>query len=331
MIDDDKEPEVLLPAEGDVYALIPLAPATPSELTPARAYMARLAAGSQRKQWRTLRQVVSLFTQGRGNDPDQFPWHQLTYAHSQVLRQALAAKYAAATTNTMLCAYRGVVEETWRLGRIDEETKARICDVKAVRGSTLSPGRVVEREEIDALYASCTLDPEPMRGARDAAILAVLDGGGLRRSELETALVERWDGKNRALPVVGKGNKERIAYLPTNSALLLERWLELRGLEPGPVFVWVRHNALVRNPDGQLKPLTDSTVYAMLGERIGQAGKSFTPHDLRRTFISRLLGKGVDLATVQKMAGHSDPKTTARYDRRGSDVMRDAVEVLDED
>ncbi len=67
----------------------------------------------------------------------------------------------------------------------------------------------------------------------------------------------------------------------------------------------------------------------MLAKRANQARvKKFSPHDLRRSFVSDLLDPGADIAVVAKMAGHASVTTKARYDRRGEQAKVKASTLL---
>jgi integrase len=70
-------------------------------------------------------------------------------------------------------------------------------------------------------------------------------------------------------------------------------------------------------------------IYNLLQKRGTEAKiKNFTPHDVRRSFVTHLLDASADVITVSKMAGHSDPKTTAKYDRRPEEAKRKAASLL---
>jgi len=103
-------------------------------------------------------------------------------------------------------------------------------------------------------------------------------------------------------------------------------WLQVRGDQPGPLFCAI-------NKGGRLnigEPITPQAIYNLVDKRGKEAGlASFSPHDLRRTNLTDLLYVGLDLATVQKLAGHASPITTTRYDRRGEEVKQKAVMALE--
>jgi integrase len=102
-------------------------------------------------------------------------------------------------------------------------------------------------------------------------------------------------------------------------------WLGVRGDEGGALFVAVNKSGRITN----YKNMTPKTIYKMLAKRATEAGvKSFSPHDLRRSFISDLLDAGADITNVSKLAGHASVTTTSRYDRRPEEAQRKAASLL---
>ena len=224
----------------------------------------------------------------------------------------------------MLSALRGVLREAWRLGLVSAEDFHRASDLEAVRSETLPRGRALGAGELAALMGACSKDPGPS-GARDAALLALLYGGGLRRSEAVALDRDDYEADSGELTVrAGKGHKARTAWVTNGSSLALADWLAVRGDEPGPLFTAIGKGGRI----GQGR-LSGQAVHVMLRKRARQAGVAqLSPHDLRRSFVSHLLDAGADITTVAKMAGHASVTTTARYDRRGEAAKRKAAELL---
>ncbi len=300
-----------------------LAPtATSLDRNPAAVYLARLAPGSRRTLGQALDVIAKLLAPG--TTAAAFPWHELRYQHTAAVRAELADRYAAATANKMLSALRGVLQEAWRLGLMDAETYHRAVDLTPVRGTAAPAGRALDRAELGRLFVALAADPTPA-GTRDAAVRAVLAGGGLRRAEVVALDRADYDRATGALVIRdGKGGKARTSYATNGAATALAAWLDVRGDAPGAMFVPI-------NKAGRFTPrrMTDQAIYTMLARRAEAAGLAeFSPHDLRRTWIGDLLTAGVDLATVQHLAGHARPDTTARYDRRGEDTRRAAATLL---
>lgn len=294
----------------------------PSDRNPAAVYVARLAPGSRRAMTQSLEVVAELLTGGRVRAVD-LDWSQVRYQHAAAVRAALAESCAPATANRHLSALRGVLREAWRLGHMTAEAFTRAADVANVKATRLPSGRALTAGETRALFADCAADPTPA-GVRDAAILAVTFGGGLRRGEVAALDVGDYTPADRSLRVrSGKGRKERMTYLPTGAADALAAWVEVRGDDPGALFVPI-------DKAGRLtvRPMTPAAVYGVLRKRGARAGVQFTPHDLRRSFTSGMLDGGADIATVSRLLGHASITTTARYDQRGERAKRQAVDVL---
>lgn len=296
--------------------LVTLAP----DRNPAVVYLASLAPGSRRTMKAALKTVASLVTGVA--DEIAMPWQNLDYAHMEAVRSKLASTFAPATANRILAAVRGTLKTAFRLGMMSAEQLGRATSIEPVRGARVTKGRSLSPGEVRMLFHDC--DPARPGGARDAAMLALAYGCGLRRSEVVGVGVKDVDLDSGAVRVLGKGNKERIVFLPSGARLAVEGWLGHRGRDDGPLLMPV-------SKGGSIVPrrMTDQAVaerLRLLRRRVGV--QPFSAHDLRRTWVGELLDAGADIAVVQALAGHASPTTTARYDRRGARAQQRATEIL---
>lgn len=272
-------------------------------------------------------------------DPYTCPWGALKFQHTQAIRTRLTEmvsihtnkRLSFVTINRKLSALRGVLKTAWRLGEMTAEDYYRAVDIENIKGETLPAGRELSDAEITRLMDVCDKDLTSS-GVRDAAIIALMFSCGLRRNEVTKLNLSDYDSSRERLSILGKRNKERTVYLVNEAAMAMSDWLQVRGSWEGALFPSFNGRPRkLANHRNELtnRRMTNQTVYNVLVKRGRQAGiRRFSPHDLRRTFVSRLLESGVDISTVAKMAGHSSVNTTARYDKRPETVKYQAAKLL---
>jgi len=243
-----------------------------------------------------------------------------------MLRAVLAARcdakvWQATTVNAHLSALRGVIHEAWRLGYMNADERDRAKDIANLKADRDEPaGRDINDVEIAAMLDPGD-DPGPLE-VRDTAVIAWLWSTGGRRAEAAGQLIENYQRRERAVKILGKGNKQRTGYLHPEAAVYVGRWLTLVGEREGPMF---------RPVDrwGNIAPraMSPRAVALVVERRRRRSGlEPLSTHDWRRPFVGVLLDAGADLALVQALAGHQSPATTALYDRRPALARRAAVD-----
>jgi len=281
---------------------------------PGALYLAGLSESGRRSMRQRLERVAHL--------AGVSDWSAMRYEHVIAIRTKLTESgLSPASVNAALCALRGVAREAWNLGLMDTDTFTRISRVKGLRSSRLPAGRMLSPGEIAALFHACRAD-KTAAGRRDAAILALLLGAGLRRAECAALQLGDFNPEDGSLRVRGKGDRERLAYLNNGALDALLDWIAVRGDADGPLLTRVSQRGIVQPGMG----LTDQAIYNALAKRAAEAEVShFSPHDLRRTTASNLIDLTGDLSAVQALLGHASVNTTVRYDMRGEQAKKRAA------
>jgi integrase/recombinase XerC len=179
-----------------------------------------------------------------------------------------------------------------------------------VRGPRVRPGapRPVSEDQAAGLIAEPALDPdrEAWEAARDQAVLTLLYGCGLRISEALS--LRRADAPlAETLRITGKGGKTRIVPVLAEVRAAVDAYLTEAPFGMAPT------DALFRaRRGGPLSPRHVQATVQVLRGRLGLPA-SATPHALRHSFATHLLGAGADLRSIQELLGHASLSTTQRY------------------
>ncbi|MGZ6013444.1 MAG: tyrosine recombinase XerC [Caulobacteraceae bacterium] len=195
-------------------------------------------------------------------------------------------------------------------GFLDRRLNTPNAAVALVRGPRVKPGapRPVSEDQARGLLAEPGLDPdrEDWEAARDEAVLTLLYGCGLRISEALS--LKRSDAPlPDSLRITGKGSKTRMVPVLPAVREATEAYLAEMPFALGP------DEPLFRARRGG--PLSPRHVQATVQNLRGRLGlpPSATPHALRHSFATHLLGAGADLRSIQELLGHASLSTTQRY------------------
>ena len=193
---------------------------------------------------------------------------------------------------------------------LDRRCETPAPQLALVRGPRIKPSlpRPVTADQARGLLnePDTDVDLEPWEAARDRAVLTLLYGCGLRISE-GLSLIRADAPLGDTVRIVGKGSKTRIVPILPAVREAVEAYL---ALQP---FVLQPRDALFRARRGG--PLSPRHVQATVQRLRGRLGlpASATPHALRHSFATHLLGAGADLRSIQELLGHASLSTTQKY------------------
>ena len=168
----------------------------------------------------------------------------------------------------------------------------------------------VPRDGMHELIARLMEPSEDYPSERDALVVLMLYGTGMRRAELASLTVERADISDGVIRVTGKGDRERIVPLAPKLRKRLEWYLYVKNEKI--VCAADKNFLFLSNRGGRL---SEGAVYRIVIRILGDAGVQGkrSPHVLRHTFATHLLGEGADIRAIQELLGHSSLGSTQIY------------------
>ena len=226
-------------------------------------------------------------------------------------RVALEARgLGAFSINVRITAVRKLAVEAVDNGLLAPELAAGITRVKGGASKGVRMGNWLSVKQAQTLLN--TPDASTTKGLRDRAILAVLLGCGLRRSEvaaLTVPHVQQRDGRWCIVDLVGKHGRVRTIPVPTWVKVAMDAWTSAAGVADGFIFRPVNRAGRVQGVG-----LSEKVVWQLLQGYAAAAGvPGIAPHDLRRSCAKMCRAAGGELEQIQLLLGHASVQTTERY------------------
>lgn len=245
----------------------------------------------------------------------------LSISHRELrsyLSELARAGYSSRTVNRHLSALRGLYRWMSRAGVCDGAAVAAVASPKVARAlpATMSDA------EAERLLATC--DGGDPTSLRDRAFLELLYATGARVSEMAGLCVPDVDVPRAQVRLFGKGSKERIVPVYASALDWATRYLD----EARPELAACARrasDALFLSTRGN--PMSADALRTVFERRVAQAGLDprLTPHAMRHTYATELLGGGADLRSVQELLGHESLSTTQVYTHLSVERLRDAA------
>jgi site-specific recombinase XerD len=246
-----------------------------------------------------------------------FAWYALeprpgfTKATVSAWRVALEARgLGSVSINVRITAVRKLAVEAADNGLLAPELAAGISRVKGAKSVGVRVGNWLSVQQAQKLLNAP--DVSTKKGLRDRAMLAVLLGCGLRRSEVAALTmkhIQQRDGRWCIVDLVGKHGRVRTIPVPTWVKVAIDSWTAAAGLTEGHVLRPVGRGDRVLGDR-----MTEKVVWQLLQPYARAAGvPGIAPHDLRRSCAKMCRAAGGELEQIQLLLGHASVQTTERY------------------
>lgn len=238
------------------------------------------------------------------------PGRLFTKAVVQEYRVVLERKgLAPSSINVCLAAIRKFALEACDNGLLAPEIASAISRVKGAKQSGIRLGQWLDASQSEQLLRAP--DVSTTKGRRDAAILAVLVGGGLRRSEVAAVTFEHIQRREERWVIAdlrGKGGRIRTVPIPLWVYACIESWATIASLRHGRIFRALDKRGRVRSDR-----LSAQAVFTILKAYASGLGLSVAPHDMRRTWARLARNGDAPLEQIQLSLGHASVVTTELY------------------